>query len=527
MRERLAAIVRSLSGRRLLALLGGALVLAAGVQVFGERPTASPGPLAEAHEPLVEGNCRACHAPFRRVGAGCVHCHGDLLEANQHRRANVGLAQRCVVCHREHGGEEFTLRTAERATCGDCHHAENIDAEAFHIEGFPSDPEVEPREPPGMIWAVVAGTTVTPELAAFLVLGTAGGVALLLLVPGKREDELRPDENVAPQRVPEMPVLSPDGESSVPGVFIIGECAGTPLINRAMKSGFDAIDFITNRLEMSGRTGGDDVVDVLIAGAGPAGLGAATKAKSLGLSYVLCEKSTPAATIQSYPRAKIVQAAPIDIPEYGTFFQEDDESKEGLVRRWQDIIARSGVVVHEREEVTAVSRDGDGLLVTEVTGGTRYRSRFVVLAIGNRGTPRRLGLAGETVERVAYLLIDPADYRERKILVVGGGNSACEAALALAAPELLNEVTLSHRGSVLKGVTPQNAQAVDNAAREGHLTVVADSALKEIREASVMLDTPGGPREVPNAFIFALVGAELPTKFLRTIGIRLRRKGGG
>ena len=312
----------------------------------------------------------------------------------------------------------------------------------------------------------------------------------------------------------------------MPGLFVVGEVAGIPLINRAMKSGFDAIDFIANRLQVDGRGGDAEAVDVLIAGAGPAGLGAATKAKSLGLSYAVCEKSTAAATIRHYPRSKIVQAAPIDVPEYGSFFQEDDESKEGLVRRWEDIIARTGVVVNEREQVVDIKRRSDGLFTTEVQGGKQYLSRFVVLAIGMRGTPRQLGLPGECAERVAYLLVDPNEHRERQILVTGGGNAACEAALALSDPGLLNQVTLCHRGTVLKEVTAQNSQAIDTAVREGRMQVISDAQLTAIRPGSVVVRTPAGEQEIANQFIFAMIGAELPTKFLRAVGVKLTRKGG-
>jgi thioredoxin reductase len=346
----------------------------------------------------------------------------------------------------------------------------------------------------------------------------------LLPVPPGQEEAVNPD--VAPQRVSEVPVLSANCESSIPGLFIIGELAGVPLINRSMKSGFDAIDFVHNRLELDGRRGDSDVLDVLIAGAGPAGLGAATRAASLGLSYVLCEKDTAAATIKNYPRAKIVQAAPIDVPQYGTFFQSDDESKEGLMRRWQDIIARTGIVVSERQQIVDLKLTDGGIFVARTQSGKEYKSRFAVFAIGVRGTPRRLGVSGETPDRVVYSLIDPTEYRGKSILVAGGGNAACETALALADSQLLNQVALAHRGPVLKDVTTQNSQAVDNAAREGRLEVIANATVGEIHEDRVILQCPSGNREVATDIIFAMIGADLPTKFLRTIGVRLMRKGG-
>ncbi|MFQ5666486.1 MAG: NAD(P)-binding domain-containing protein [Candidatus Binatia bacterium] len=489
------------------------------------------------------------HSPGH-LRTACRECHVNVAEAeaiqtlrDKHGRGGEGKGttaakrtRNCFACHAHRGAgiptapsQTVVWRTGvalaaepHLAACTDCHE--------FHGTGgrgdFTHDPLDNPRPASWDALARIGGFLVTPWLLGFVGFGGIGYIAVLRWLPGGQHEAVQADPDVAPQRVSEVPALSPSYESSIPGLYIVGELAGVPLINRAMKSGFDAVDFISNKLQVEGRAPEDRVVDVVIVGAGPAGLGAATRAKSLKLSYVVCEKGGAAATIRNYPRAKVIQTAPIDIPEYGTFFQEDDESKEALVRRWQDIIARTGLVIHERQELLGVTREASGLLVTTVQGDEHYRSRFVVLALGVRGTPRRLGVPGEVPERVAYGLIDAAEFCERRILVVGGGNAACEAALALAAPALLNEVTLSHRGPVLRDVTAQNSQAVDVAAREGQLRVEPDSQFKEIRPTSVLLATPSGPKEIPNDFIFALIGAELPTKLLRAIGVKLVKKGG-
>ena len=217
--------------------------------------------------------------------------------------------------------------------------------------------------------------------------------------------------------------------------------------------------------------------------------------------------------------AKIIQAAPVDIPDYGSFFQEDDESKEALVRRWEDIITRTGVVMREREEVVDVRSHDEAGFEVEIAGGKSYRTRNVVLAIGMRGTPRRLRVDGETPERVAYNLIDAAEYREQKILVVGGGNAAVEAALALSEPELLqrsrtysaicarraagastdssidplhravfltNEGNLDEALAILDPILQQNPTAVDPLyvrASVWALRGVADKAVADLRQA--------------------------------------------
>ena len=477
---------------------------------------------------------------------GCEDCHGGIRTAQalgEHpdEASTASALASCFGCH-VHQPEGASWATAPQEAreseyapasvveCLGCHQ--------FHGQGgeadFPEGPGDEPGPEGWDVWGRAATLTFTPWLVLFLGLGGTGWVVVLRRLPAARRWDPTVDPDVAPQRVPEVPVLSPYYETSVAGIYIIGELAGVPLVNRAMKSGFDVVDFIANRLEGEGGgpAQGDEaepeerLLNLLIAGSGPAGLGAATRAQSLGLSYVVCEKSTAAATIRDYPRAKIIQAAPVDIPDYGSFFQEDDESKDALVRRWEDIIARTGVVMREREEVSAILPHADGGFVVEIRNEKQYRANNVVLAIGMRGTPRRLGVPGETPERVAYNLIDAAEFREQDILVVGGGNAAVEAALALSQPELLNRVSLSIRSPVLKGITPENSSDIDAAAAEDQVEIVASSKMGEIREGIAVLETPEGERELPNDVIFAMIGAELPIGFLRNIGIKLARKGG-
>jgi len=524
---------------RTLGAIVGAIVLVLGVLLFGEAAVVSPGPVAPAHDEQLESACRSCHTPFQPVASRCADCHGELSEENPHYEEEPQLRTACVSCHQEHFGSNEILEGKEpvelRANCQSCHtHEEDtladLETMEFHVRGHLDYAIEEPPGGAGPVWARVGGISLTPWLIGFLLFGGVGYTVLLRRLSSLGEDDLEEvDPDVAPQRLAETPQLTPSLESSISGLYVVGELAGVPLINRAMKSGFDAADFIANRIEADGRAESgdlDDVVDVLIVGAGPAGIGTATRAKSLGLSYILCEKATVAATIQGYPRAKVVQSAPIDIPEYGTFFQEEDETKEGLTRRWQDIVSRTGLVVNEREEVSGIERDKNGIFEVKTENGSVHHARFVVLALGTRGSPRRLGIENETGDRVSYSLIDASEYTEKRILVVGGGNAACEAALALSAPELLNQVTLSHRGTTLK-VTAQNSQAVDEARREGQLAVEPDSAATAIGEDFVTLKTPGGLQDVPNDLVFALIGAELPTRFLKAIGLKLVRKGAG
>jgi thioredoxin reductase (NADPH) len=278
--------------------------------------------------------------------------------------------------------------------------------------------------------------------------------------------------------------------------------------------------------------------DVVIVGCGPAGLGATATARAAGLNYVTLEKMTPASTLRAYPRAKFVQATPIDIAEYGSFFLEGDNSREMLIQEWERIIGTLGLTINDREEVVEVTREGE-LLTVKTARGNAYKARAVVLAIGVRGNARHLNLPGEEPGRVFYTLIEPGEFRDRRIMVVGGGNAGTEVAQALAAAELGNQVGFSFRAPVLTNVTRENAERVSALQQGKLLTLYPATALKEIKPGIVVLEpvkNPGaesvdsratldGPIEIANDIIFAMIGAELPTAFLKKIGVKLVSKG--
>jgi thioredoxin reductase len=355
-------------------------------------------------------------------------------------------------------------------------------------------------------------------------------------LPQKYEShEAAPD--VAPQRARLVAALDDTYQTSIRHLYIVGEAAGTASINLAMRSGRQVIEAIANELHHSDPQVRPDLYDVVIVGCGPAGLGATATARVMGLKYATLEKLTPASTLRSYPRAKFVQATPIDIEEYGSFFLEGDNSREELIREWDQIISKLGLIINEREEVIGVARELD-YLVVKTARGNSYPSRAVVLAIGVRGNPRRLNLAGEVPGRVFYNLIEPDEFTGRKILVVGGGNAGAEVAQALAAARLGNDVSYSFRSPVLTNVSPENADAIVASQTAKAIKVYPATSLAEIRPHSIILQTVKSaavapqahplsqtPVEIENDFIFAMIGAELPTAFLRAIGIKMVNKG--
>ncbi len=323
------------------------------------------------------------------------------------------------------------------------------------------------------------------------------------------------------------PELHSGNESSVPGLHVIGDLAGAPVIKLAMAQGVEVIDWIATRPEMAKPAAATDatLLDVLVIGAGASGLNAALAAKERGWKCVVLEKERIANTIDQFPEGKWVYAEPDSVPPKGKLWL-DGAQKEELVQRWHQIVRDNALEVRTEEPLTKLQKK-DGHFVATTPKGS-YRAKKIVLATGQRGNPRKLNVPGEELGHVYHRLYSPRKYVGESLLVVGGGNSAIEAALTLAEK---NKVVLSYRGSEFARVFKENQRQLDAAIAQKRIEVALNSEVKEFRagEATLVVDR-GGHREervVPTRHAFVLIGAELPVAFLKSLGIRLENEWSG
>jgi len=318
----------------------------------------------------------------------------------------------------------------------------------------------------------------------------------------------------------DIPVLSPQFETNVPGIFIAGELGGMGLIKNAVEQGRQAIAHIAARAKRV--SGGADVLDVVIVGCGPAGISASLGALERKLSFRTVDQNTLGGTVAHFPRGKLVMTAPATLPIVGQM-KFGEVSKEKLLSFWNDVLERTGLAPQFEEAVTAVRRDGD--LFDVVTGKGCYRAKSVLLAIGRRGTPRPLGVPGEDQAKVVYRLIDPEQYAGRKVLVVGGGDSALEAAARIAEqPD--TAVTLSYRGEAFTRARAKNRDRVNALIESGAIEALMQSGVRRIGRDVVEIDVGQELRIIPNDDVIVCAGGLLPTQFLKDMGVAVETKYG-
>ncbi|MBI4815731.1 MAG: NAD(P)-binding domain-containing protein [Deltaproteobacteria bacterium] len=324
----------------------------------------------------------------------------------------------------------------------------------------------------------------------------------------------------------QLPKLTPDYESNVRGVYVVGDLADAPVIKIALGQGYD----IANRLvdkDFGGKApekqDGVDV-DVCVVGAGPAGIGAALALMERNVSFQLIERERPFNTIQNFPKHKHIFSEPKDFG-HGARFPFMDSIKEDLVAQWEKALEDRRLVVHQPEDVTSVKKKGD-VFEVEISKGEGktaekrvLRVRRVILAIGRRGKVRKLGVPGEDLDKVLYGLHDPDAYRDKHVCVVGGGDSAVEAAISLA--EGGARVTIVYRGDDFIRAKLLNQERIKKLIDAGKITALFKTNPKSVSEKTLVLKGPEGERELENDVIFALIGTELPVAFLDKLGIRM------
>ncbi|HME41016.1 MAG TPA: NAD(P)-binding domain-containing protein [Steroidobacteraceae bacterium] len=315
----------------------------------------------------------------------------------------------------------------------------------------------------------------------------------------------------------DIPLLNPSFESNVPGIYVAGELGGMGLIKNALMQGQQALESIAKAgVKRPG------AIDVLIVGAGPAGLAASLAAKKLGLNYQTVEQDSLGGAVFQYPRGKLVMTAPVELPIVGKV-QFRNTSKEELLKFWTDACKNNGLKISYQERVESVENK-DGVFHVK-TSTKQYAASTILLGIGRRGTPRKLGVPGEELPKVVYRLIDPEQYRGQKVIVVGGGDSALEAAASIA--ELGDTtVMLSYRGEAFQRAKQKNRQRVDAASSSGQLKVLLNSQIREIRPDEVLLKHSGQELKVGNDAVIVSAGGILPNDFLRSIGIQVETKYG-
>lgn len=318
----------------------------------------------------------------------------------------------------------------------------------------------------------------------------------------------------------ELPHVNQNFETNIPGIFIAGELGGMGLIRNAVEQGRQAVENIIKADKKQQQA----TYDLIVVGAGPAGISASLTAKKHNLKCLTLDQDTLGGTVFSFPRSKIVMTAPMNLPLYGKL-KLWETSKPELLNLWQTVLKKHSISIQENSKVEAITPQ-NGHFIVETVSGDKFTTRYVLLAIGRRGTPRKLNVPGEELEKVAYRLLEPEAISGKNIMVVGGGDSAIESAMLLACN---NKVILSYRGESFGRIKPKNKQKIDAAVTQGLVDVRLNTNLVAIEKDEVILTSGGNGAEkvrIKNELVYIFAGGELPTQFLMKIGLQITKKFG-
>ena len=316
----------------------------------------------------------------------------------------------------------------------------------------------------------------------------------------------------------DIPNVAENFETNIPGLFIAGELGGMGLIRNAIEQGRQAMESI-RKLKGIGK---GKQLDVIIVGAGPAGFSASLSAKQHGLRAITLEQDSLGGTVFNFPRGKIVMTAPVNLPIIGKV-KIRETTKEALLKMWLAIEKKTQLKINYKEKMDDIKPTAEGFEV--VTNKETYKTRAILLTIGRRGTPRKLGVPGEEQAKVVYRLIDAEQYQNQHVLIVGGGDSALEAALSIA-DEAGTQVTISYRSESFSRAKQKNQDKIEQAIKNGNLKLILPSTVKMIENDTVTLNVGDNEETIKNDGVIVCAGGILPTPFLKQIGIEVETKHG-
>ncbi|MFA6128914.1 MAG: NAD(P)-binding domain-containing protein [Bacteroidales bacterium] len=317
----------------------------------------------------------------------------------------------------------------------------------------------------------------------------------------------------------DLPHVNQTFESNVTGIYIAGEIGGMGLIKNAVAQGKQAVENLVKTLD---KTTNVDY-DLVIVGAGPAGIAASLTAKKNNLKVLTLEQDSLGGTVFNFPRTKIVMTSPMDLPLYGKV-KLNETTKQELLSLWEKVLAKNSISIVQNTKVESIVWQGGHFEVGASTGES-FSTKKVLLAIGRRGTPRKLNISGEELEKTAYRLLEPEIIENKKVMVVGGGDSAIESALQLMDK---NTVHLAYRSDAFGRIKPKNSEKIKKAMADKLVTVLFNTNLTSIEKDFVNYKTDGSDQivKLQNDLVYILAGGELPTAFLEKSGILITRKFG-